>query len=93
MVVLGVTIGSAVGWLENLLLFRAIDRALREGREPLSHLGGVFFARFAVDILFLLIFWYVTHDHYGLIAAALSIALAIQVSLLVALRRKGGRFH
>lgn len=91
-VVLGVTYGAFIGWLGNHVLFRVMDHRREAGQEPLRGIGGVFFLRYVVDLLALVLFWFLTHDRYGLIAAALSITVAVKISLFIVYQRKGGRF-
>ncbi|BDG61770.1 hypothetical protein caldi_28600 [Caldinitratiruptor microaerophilus] len=91
-VVLGITFGAAAGFLENALLFRAMDRVRRAGKEPVRILGGMFFARYVFDILLLVLFWVLTRSASGLIAAALSLTVAVKISLFIVYTRKGGRF-
>lgn len=91
-VVLGITFGAVAGFLENALLFRAMDHARRAGKEPVRMLGGIFFARYVLDILLLILFWVLTRSTYALIAAALSLTVAVKISLFIVYTRKGGRF-
>lgn len=92
MVVIGVTYGSLIGLIGNWLLFRKMEENRRAGMEPLKGIGAIFFLRYAVDLISLLVFWFLTHDGIGLVAAALSITVAVKVTLIIVYSRKGGRF-
>lgn len=91
-VVLGITYGSLVGWFGNYVLFYVMEERQKAGEETLKGVGAVFFLRYLVDLIALILFWVLTHDKYGLIAAALSITIAVKVSLFIVYQRKGGRF-
>lgn len=91
-VVLGITFGALAGLAENYVLFRVLEGALRAGKEPARLMGGLFFIRYLLDVVLLLLFWAVTRSAYGVIAAALSLTVAIKISLFIVYRRKGGRF-
>lgn len=90
-VVLGITYGGLIGVLGNAILFRVMEERRRAGHEPIKGIGGVFFLRYILDAVSLILFWFLTHDRYGLIAAALSITVAVKISLFIVYRRKGGR--
>jgi len=49
--------------------------------------------RYVLDAVVLVLFYLVVPDVYALIAAALSITIAVKVSLLHVYVRKGGRFE
>jgi hypothetical protein len=91
LVVIGITYGTAIGLLGNWLLFRHIEGNRRRGEEPLKGVGGVFFIRYLLDAIGLVVFWLVTRSAYGIVAAALSITVAVKISLFIIYARKGGR--
>lgn len=91
--VLGITYGAAVGLLGNWLLFHRMRRAKERGREPIAGLGTVFLIRLMADALALVLFWALTRDALGLVAAGISLTVAVQLSLWIVLRRKGGRLE
>ncbi len=91
-VVLGITYGSLIGCLCNYMLFQALDERKRLGQEPLEGIGKIFFLRYAIDFMALILFWLLTRSAYGLIAVGLSITVAVKISLLIVYRRKGGKF-
>lgn len=92
LVVLGITYGSFIGWFGNFILFHTMEERRKAGQEPLKGIGAIFFLRYVVDLISLILFWLLTHDRYGLIAAGLSITVAVKVSLFLVYRRKGGKF-
>ena len=63
------------------------------GADSLRGIGLVFFVRYVLDAVVLVLFYLVVPDVYALIAAALSITIAVKVSLLHVYVRKGGRFE
>ncbi|MFZ5827433.1 MAG: hypothetical protein ACOY94_24290 [Bacillota bacterium] len=91
-IIIGVIYGAIVGHIGNLLLFRKLDDNRREGNEPLRGVGGVFFLRYGLDGLGLVILYLVMKSAAALVAAALSITVAVKISLYVVYMRKGGRF-
>lgn len=92
-VLLGILWGSLVGVACNALVFRHIAHNRRVGREPLNGIGGVFATRYFLDLISLVLFYLVVRDGLGLVAAALSITIAVKISLYVVYVRKGGRFE
>lgn len=92
LVVIGITYGTLIGLIGHLLLFRYIDYNRRRGAEPLKGVGGIFFFRYILDAVALVIFSLVTKHPYAIVAAALSITVAVKISLLIVYTRKGGRF-
>lgn len=92
LVVIGITYGTIIGLFGNWLLFRQMEENRRNGSEPLKGIGKIFFLRYGLDAIALLTFAYVTKDAYGITAAALSITVAVKISLLIAYSKKGGRF-
>lgn len=90
-IVIGLTYGGIVGLVQNLCLFWYLRRRPAGGRGSLRSLVGLFFLRYLVDLVALLAYWRLFRHTGGLAAAAIAIALAIQVSLWIAYRRKGGR--
>lgn len=91
-VLLGIVWGSLVGVACHSLVFRHMARNRREGREPLQGIGGVFATRYFLDVVSLVLFYLVVRDGLGLVAAALSITVAVKISLYIVYVRKGGRF-
>lgn len=92
LVVIGITYGSVVGLLGNWLLFRKLAENKRNGVEPLTGIGAVFFLRYAIDAISLLVFTAVTKNAWAITAAAVSITIAVKISLFIVYSRKGGRF-
>jgi hypothetical protein len=78
-VLLGIAWGSAIGFACNALVFRHIVRNRRVGREPLQGIGGVFVTRYLLDLVGLVLFYLVTRNALGLVAAALSITVAVKI--------------
>lgn len=91
-IVIGVIYGIIVGHIGNILLFRKMDDNRREGTDPLRGVGLVFFLRYGLDGLGLVILYLVMKSAAALVAAALSITVAVKISLIVVYMRKGGRF-
>lgn len=90
-VVIGITYGAILGILDNLMLFRHIDNNRRKGEELLKGVGGVFLIRYLIDAVALIVFALVTRHALGIVAAALSITIAVKISLFIIYARKGGR--
>jgi hypothetical protein len=90
-VVIGITYGSVIGLFGNWLLFRHIAGNRRRGEEPLKGVGGVFAFRYLLDAVGIIVFWFATRSAYGIVAAALSITVAVKISLFIIYARKGGR--
>jgi len=90
-VVIGITYGTILGLIDNLLLFRHIDNNRRKGEELLKGVGGVFLIRYLADAVSLIVFALVTRHALGIVAAALSITVAVKISLFIIYARKGGR--
>lgn len=91
-VVIGITYGTLIGLFQNWLLFRAMDENRRRGREPLSGVGKIFLLRYAIDAIALFGFGYAVRDAWAIIAATMSVTIAVKVSLFLVYTRKGGRF-
>lgn len=91
MVVIGITYGTVIGAFSHLLTFRVIGWNKRRGAEPLKGIGAVFFIRYVLDAVALLLFALITRDGLGITAAALSITVAVKISLLIVYTRKGGK--
>jgi hypothetical protein len=91
LVVIGITYGTLIGLFGNWLLFRHINENRRRGEEPLKGVGGIFAFRYLLDAVGLVVFWFVTRSAYGIVAAALSITVAVKISLFIIYARKGGR--
>lgn len=91
-IVIGIVYGAIVGHVGNMLLFRKMENNRREGVEPLRGIGGVFFLRYGLDALGLVLLYLVMKSAAALVAAALSITVAVKVSLFIVYTRKGGRF-
>lgn len=92
LVVIGVTYGTLVGLFGNWLLFRRMEENKRRGAEPLQGVGAIFFLRYALDAASLFAFAFVVKDKWAIISAALSVTVAVKVSLFMVYARKGGRF-
>ncbi|HWI60416.1 MAG TPA: hypothetical protein VNT75_01115 [Symbiobacteriaceae bacterium] len=90
-VVIGITYGSVLGIIDNVLLFRHIANNRRKGEELLKGVGGVFLIRYLMDAISLIVFALVTRHALGIVAAALSITVAVKISLFIIYARKGGR--
>jgi hypothetical protein len=91
-VVIGITYGTIIGLVENKWLFWAMDQNQRRGREPLSGIGKLFLLRYAIDAIALFGFSFAVHDAWAIIAAAMSVTIAVKISLFLVFTRKGGRF-
>lgn len=91
-ILLGTCFGAAVGLTGNALLFRRLDENRQRSEQPLKGVGYVFFIRYGVDIVALILFQLVVKDGIALVAAALSLTMAVKISLFVVYARKGGRF-
>lgn len=91
-IAIGVLFGGAVGHVGNMLLFRKMENNRRDGVEPLRGIGGVFFLRYGLDGLGLVLLYLVMKSPAALVAAALSITVAVKISLFMVYTRKGGRF-
>ncbi len=76
----------------NWLLFRKLAENRRIGVEPLKGVGAVFFIRYALDAASLFAFGYVTKHTWSIIAAAMSLTVAVKISLFMVYSRKGGKF-
>lgn len=92
MVVIGITYGTLVGLLGNYLLFRKLAENKRNGVDPLKGIGAVFFLRYVIDAAALLLFSLVTKHAWAITAAAVSLTIAVKISLFIVYSRKGGRF-
>jgi len=90
--VIGIAFGSALGLLENWVLFRKMATNRRAGVEPLRGVGIIFFLRYILDAAALFGFGYIVRDTWAIIAAAVSITVAVKVSLFIVYARKGGKF-
>jgi hypothetical protein len=91
MAIVGVVYGALVGLFGHWLLFHQIAKNKRSGKDPFKGIGGVFFFRYMIDGASLLIFALVTRNGIGITAAAISITIAVKVSLIIVYLRKGGR--
>lgn len=91
LVVIGITYGTIIGLIDHALLFRHIENNRRNGEELLKGVGGVFLTRYLLDAVGLIVFALVTRHAYGIVAAALSITVAVKISLFIVYARKGGR--
>lgn len=92
LIIVGIVYGAICGHIGNLLLFRKLEQNRQEGAEPLKGIGTVFFLRYLLDAVSLVIFYLMTLDALALVAAALSTTVAVKISLFVVYTRKGGRF-
>lgn len=92
-VVIGITYGALIGLVENWVLFHQIAENKRRGLEPLRGVGAIFLVRYLADVVFLFAFGYVVRHHpWAIVAAGLSLTVAVKVSLFMVYARKGGRF-
>lgn len=91
LVVIGITYGTALGLIGNWLLFRHIDMNRRKGIEPLKGIGVIFLFRYLIDGVGLSLFALITRHGLGIVAAAISITVAVKISLILVYTRKGGR--
>ena len=90
---LGILYGSLWGIIGNLLLFRKMANNRTAGYDSLRGIGIVFFVRYLVDALALVMFYLMLRSGEALVAAGLSITVAAQVSLFAVYARKGGEFE
>lgn len=91
-IITGVVYGAVIGHIGNLLLFRKMENNRREGIEPLRGIGGIFFLRYLLDGIGLVILYLVMKSAVALVAGTLAITVAVKISLFVVYTRKGGRF-
>lgn len=91
-VVIGITYGTIIGLFQNWLLFWVMDENRRRGRDSLNGVGKVFFLRYVIDAIALFGFGFAVRDVWAIIAATLSVTMAVKVSLFLVYTRKGGRF-
>jgi lipid-A-disaccharide synthase-like uncharacterized protein len=91
LVVIGITYGTIIGVVGHVLLFRHIENNKRRGLESLKGVGMIFFLRYVLDAVAVLLYALVTRDGLGIVAAALSITVAVKISLIVVYTRKGGK--
>ena len=91
MAIVGVVYGTLVGLFGHWLLFHQIATNKKNGRDPFKGIGVVFFFRYMIDGATLLIFALVTRNGIAMTAAAISITIAVKVSLIIVYIRKGGR--
>lgn len=91
-VVIGVTYGALIGLFGNWLLFRKMAENKRHGIDPLKGVGAIFFIRYVIDAASLFAFAFVVKEKWAIISAALSLTVAVKVSLFLVYARKGGRF-
>lgn len=91
-ILIGIAYGAFLGYVTNLILFRKMENNRMAGVEPLKGIGGVFLTRYFLDLIALILFYLVTRHALGLVAAALSITVAVKISLYIVYMRKGGRF-
>ncbi|HEY8347501.1 MAG TPA: hypothetical protein VIL07_09560 [Symbiobacteriaceae bacterium] len=92
-VVLGITYGAIVGLVSNWLLFRRIERNRRHGLDPLHQVGSIFLWRYLMDAVLLFLFAIVVRQPLAIVASAVSLTVAVKISLLRAYVRKGGRLE
>jgi hypothetical protein len=93
LVVVGIAFGTFLGCLGNWALFHRMADNKRKGLEPLRGIGTIFFIRYTLDAVFLFAFGYIVKDTWAIIAAAMSLTVAVKVSLFIVYSRKGGRFN
>lgn len=91
-IAIGVVYGAIVGYAGNLLLFRKLANNQQAGVDPLRGIGVIFFLRYVLDGVGVVILYLVMKSAAALVAAALSITVAVKISLFVVYTRKGGRF-
>jgi hypothetical protein len=92
-ILLGILVGAAWGCLTNAILFRKMENNRAAGIEPLRGIGLVFFVRYLLDAAALVILYLVTRSAPALVAAAVSITVAVKVSLFTVFLRKGGKLE
>lgn len=92
-IALGILYGTVWGWVGHLLLFRKMETNRASGAEPLRGIGVVFFLRYLLDAIALVLLYLVTRSAPALVAAGISITVAVKVTLFMAYARKGGRFE
>lgn len=92
-VLLGILLGAGWGCLMNMLLFRKMANNRAAGEEPLRGIGLVFFVRYLLDAVALVILYVLTRSAPALVAAALSVTVAVKVSLFTVYLRKGGKLE
>jgi hypothetical protein len=92
LVVIGITYGALIGLAGNWLLFHRMAQNRRNRQDPLKGVGGVFFIRYAIEAASLIVFALVVKDKWAIISAAISLTVAVKVSLFMVYARKGGRF-
>lgn len=96
-VVLGITYGLIIGLFNNFILHFSTKLAKARGLEPIQVMGRVFFVRYMVDLVSLMLPGFLlkgTAIHLGfMISAALSLAILGNIALLIIYHKKGGRFE
>lgn len=92
LVVIGITYGVLIGLFGNWLLFWKLRENKRRGVEPLKGVGGIFFVRLAMDAVSIGSFAYAVRHTWAIIAAGISLTVAVKISLFIVYSRKGGRF-
>lgn len=65
----------------------------RRGIELLKGVGGIFLLRYLIDGVGLLVFALITRHGPGIVAAAISITVAVKISLIYVYTKKGGRIE
>lgn len=90
-IVIGILYGSAWGYMGHLLLVRKMENDRISGAEPLRGIGLVFFLRYIIDAIALVLLYLVMKSAGALVAAGISITVAVKVTLFMVYARKGGR--
>ena len=90
---IGVIYGSTWGYVGHLLLFRKMENNRAAGHESLRGIGLVFFLRYIIDAIALVLLYLVMESAGALVAAGISITVAVKVTLFTVYARKGGRFE
>lgn len=92
-IVLGIIYGSFVGLVSNWLLFQRMKGNREHGQDPLHRVGSIFLLRYLLDAFLLVLFALVVRKPWAIVASALSLTVAVKVSLFAVYRRKGGRLE
>lgn len=90
-VVLGITFGTAVGVLNNVIVLTGVERVRAQGGEPLRAVGKLFGIRMLIDLVVLIAIIVLTQNVPFLISAAFSITGIGNLLLILWLYRKGGK--
>lgn len=89
-IVLGVTCALLFALASTWMLFRFMRRTRDEVANSMSGMAKIFFIRLVLNVTCLVLVWFLLHDWKALLAAGLTLALAIQAPIVIAFGRKGG---